>query len=120
MYMPIISAHSSYMPPMTVRLAIIVSFFNCKNALQEKNAMVMSSTDWISIGIDKNSIHKFSFVKSTADGKYWIDEKELQEYSSKSYKYIHNVAPIMALATVAVMSALFLFFMFYVLPLILR
>lgn len=93
----------------------MLSFFRHKNALSEQTAVNLSSLDYLEAGLygknasvlENGSLRYFQFIHKTQDGKYWLNEEELEQAMS-----VKNPVPkwlgVGAFITIAVLTLLLL------------
>ena len=69
----------------------IANFFQEKQATSEAAAVAMNSLDWQAIGLTSEPLSTYSFIKVTADSKYWINLQELDAYSKKQSDFYKKI-----------------------------
>ena len=68
----------------TYGAALLIAFFNDRNAISENNAIEIKPLDWRAMGIQlvnpEKSVRKwYPFIKEI-NGKYWLDRERLEMY----------------------------------------
>ena len=106
-----------------IKIPLILSFFRAKGALSEMTAVKLSKLDIVESGLfgaesrvtNTGVLKAYNFVHITFDGRYWLDEKELETKIDskldleKMFKSIF--APLAIVAGVVVITTMVLPFL---------